>query len=88
MAGVHDYSKFVKRGYGRTTDQSSEDVRQGLLTRQEALKLIHALDGERPDALDKYLEITKLSEKEFHKILEGQRKGSAKKLPEFKEKKK
>ncbi len=85
MAGVHDYAKFIKRGFGRTTDQASEDVRQGLMTKDEAKKLIANLDGERPDALDYYLKITGFTEKEFHEILEGMREGSAKNLPKFKE---
>ena len=85
MAGVHDYAKFVKRGFGRTTDQTSEDVRQGLMTKAEAEKLITELDGERPDALDYYLKITGFTEKEFHEILEGMREGSAKNLPKYKD---
>lgn len=87
MAGVHDYSKFVKRGFGRTTDQTSEDIRQGLMTKAQAAKLIAELDGERPDALDKYLEITGFTEEEFHEIIEGFREGSAKNLPTYKERK-
>lgn len=83
MAGVHDYAKFVKRGFGRATDHASEDVRHGRMTREEAFRLIKELDGERPDALDEYLKITGLTENEFHEILEAQRKGSAKKLQSF-----
>ena len=37
MPGVHDYSKFIK-GYGRSTDFVSQDVRNGLMTREEAFK--------------------------------------------------
>ena len=29
MAGVHDYSNFIKRGIGRATVQASDDVRRG-----------------------------------------------------------
>ncbi len=29
MAGVHDYTKFLKRGFGRGTDHASADVRAG-----------------------------------------------------------
>ncbi len=83
MAGVHDYAKFVKRGFGRTTDQTSEDVRQGLMTKEEAAKLISELDGERPDALEYYLKITGLTEKEFHETLESLREGKAKELPKY-----
>jgi N-acetyl sugar amidotransferase len=66
MAGVHDYTKFMKRGFSRTTDHVSMDVRAGLLTREQGEELISKLDGKRPDALDFYLEITGLSEDEFN----------------------
>ncbi|MDD5436320.1 MAG: N-acetyl sugar amidotransferase, partial [Candidatus Omnitrophica bacterium] len=81
MAGVHDYSKFVKRGFGRGTDHASQDVRVGLLTREEGFELAKKHDTERPGALDEYLRITGYTEKEFEKILKGKREGKAKKLP-------
>lgn len=73
MAGVHDYTKFLKRGFGRGTDHVSADVRAGLLTRQEAFELAKQHDSERPDALDYYLEITGYTEDEFNSILAEQR---------------
>lgn len=69
MAGVHDYTKFVKRGFGRGTDHVSVDLRAGLLTRAEAFELAKKHDTQRPDALDFYLEITGYSEEEFNAIL-------------------
>ncbi|MBP9191529.1 MAG: N-acetyl sugar amidotransferase, partial [Ignavibacteria bacterium] len=32
MPGMHDYTNYLKRGYGRATYQASVDVRNGLLT--------------------------------------------------------
>lgn len=81
MPGVHDYSKWIKRGYGRGTDFASQDVRAGLMTRDEAFGVAKQVDSERPNALDYYLEITKYSEEEFENILRAQRQGAAKKLP-------
>jgi len=81
MAGVHDYAKFIKRGFGRTTDHATIDVRAGLLTREEGFELIKKYDSKRPKALDYYLEITGLTEDEFEKILKSQRTGKAKELP-------
>ena len=69
MAGVHDYTKFLKRGFGRGSDHASFDVRAGLLTREEGFDLARKHDVERPDALDYYLEITGLTEEEFEEIL-------------------
>lgn len=73
MAGVHDYTCYQKRGFGRSTWQASVDVRNGLLTRKEGFELIHKHDQERPDALDYYLNITGLSEVEFYEIMKSKR---------------
>lgn len=81
MAGVHDYSKFVKRGFGRATDHASMDVRAGLLTREEGFELAKKFDQERPEALDYYLEITGLTEEEFMRVLKEKRDQHGKKLP-------
>jgi len=83
MAGVHDYAKFVKRGFGRGTDHASADVRAGLLTREEAFELAKKADRERPEALDYYLQITGMSEQEFLETLQAKREGKARELPEL-----
>lgn len=69
MPGVHDFTCYLKRGFGRATWQASQDVRNGLLTREEGLELISKHDQERPGALDYYLKITGYSEEEFMKII-------------------
>jgi N-acetyl sugar amidotransferase len=73
MAGVHDYTKFLKRGFGRGTDHASVDVRAGLLTREEAFELAKKNDTERPAALDWYLQITGFSEDEFNSVMDQHR---------------
>jgi len=82
MAGVHDYSKFIKRGFGRATDHASIDVRSGLLTREEGMALIKQIDPIRPEALDYYLQITGLMEEEFIEVVKRHREGAAKSLPD------
>lgn len=81
MSGVHDYAKFVKRGFGRATDHVSQDVRAGLLTREEGFELIKQYDPKRPGELDYYLKITGWSEEEFMRVLKSQRTGKAQQLP-------
>lgn len=81
MSGVHDYAKFIKRGYGRGTDHASQDVRAGLLTREEGFKLAKKYDTERPPGLDYYLKITGVTEQEFERILKSKREGKMKDLP-------
>jgi N-acetyl sugar amidotransferase len=81
MAGVHDFAKFVKRGFGRASDHASQDVRAGLLTREEGFALAHSIESQRPPGLDYYLQITGMTEDEFLSTLEAQRKGKAAELP-------
>lgn len=66
MPGMHDFTCYLKRGFGRATWQASVDVRNGLLTRREGFELVKQHDQERPEALDYYLKITGLSEEEFY----------------------
>ena len=40
MHGMHDYTKYLKRGFGRATDHASQDVRAGIITREEGFDLI------------------------------------------------
>lgn len=68
MQGVRDYIKFIKRGYARTTHLTSIDIRNGRISRPEALKLVQEYEGQRPHALDLFLEYTGLSEVEFMEI--------------------
>ncbi|HVK55670.1 MAG TPA: N-acetyl sugar amidotransferase [Burkholderiales bacterium] len=81
MAGVHDYMKFVKRGFGRGTDHASQDVRAGLLTREEGFELAKKHDQERPGAMDMYVQITGIPEEEVIRTLKSLRQGKAKDLP-------
>lgn len=73
MAGVHDYTCYLKRGFGRSTWQTSIDVRNGLLTREEGFELIRKHDTQKPEALEYYLKITGLSEEEFNKVMKEKR---------------
>ena len=77
MAGVHDYTKFLKRGFGRGTDHASVDVRAGLLTREEAFELAKKHDTERPPALDWYLQLAGFTEEEFNTVIAQHRQGLA-----------
>jgi hypothetical protein len=81
MIGVHDYIKFIKRGFCRATDHASADVRAGLMTREEGFDIIKEVDPERPNGLDYYLETTGMSEEEFVRVCKSLRDGKAKKLP-------
>jgi hypothetical protein len=81
MPGVHDFTKFLKRGFGRATDHASADVRAGLLTREEGFALAAAHDPVRPKVLDYYLQITGMTEEQFMETMKEHRHEKIRHLP-------
>ena len=73
MPGMHDFTCYLKRGFGRATNQVCADVRSGILTREEGFQLINRIDPMRPEALDYFLKVTKMSEEEFYLTMSRQR---------------
>lgn len=73
QTGIHDYFKFLKFGFSRTTDIACLHVRRGRITRQDALEIVKARDGKFPwTYLDKplknILEPLDMSVEEFIKV--------------------
>lgn len=46
--GIHDYFKFLKFGFGRSTDIACLHVRRGRITRQDAIEMVKIHDGKFP----------------------------------------
>ena len=70
--GVHDYMKFIKFGYGRASDHASKDVRDGLMSREEAVQLVRRYDHVKPRRdLDRWLQYVDMTEAEFDRIADG-----------------
>lgn len=81
MAGVHDYAKFLKRGFGRATDHVTQDIRAGLMNREEGFDIIRKIDPKEPKSLQKYLKATGLTKDEFIRVCKSLRGEKAKDLP-------
>jgi len=60
---LHYYTTFIKFGIGRATYDSSQEIRNKHITREEGIKLVSRFDGEFPnkyiDEVLSYLEIDK-----------------------------
>lgn len=57
QTGIHDYYKYLKFGFGRTTDLACLHIRRGRVTRQDGLDAVKRLDGKFPwEYLGKSLE--------------------------------
>lgn len=67
IGGLHDYMKFIKFGFGRASDQLSIAVRNGKMTREEALvKLKESSEGQVPLKYSKdFIDFIGITEKEF-----------------------
>jgi N-acetyl sugar amidotransferase len=70
--GIHDYLKFIKIGYGRGTDHSMKDIRNGRMSRAEGVGMVRKYDHvkSRRD-LDRWLEYVGMSEEEFDHTCDG-----------------
>ncbi len=66
--GIQDYLKWLKRGMSRMTHLASIDIRNGRMTRDEALQMIEKYEGYRPASLDVFLQAIGMTDEEFHRI--------------------
>lgn len=72
LVGLHDYLKYVKYGFGRTTDHACIDIRNNRLSRAEAIKLVKEYDGKYPHfAVESFIEYSGLSKKEIDEVIDS-----------------
>jgi len=48
QTGIHDYQKFIKFGFGRTTDIASIYIRNGIISRDQGLEFVKKHEGKFP----------------------------------------
>ncbi len=69
--GVHDFLKFVKFGYGRTSDHASKDIRTGYMTREQGIEMVRKHDHVISKDLYHWLDYVGMSEDEFWATADG-----------------
>lgn len=70
----HYLTTFIKFGIGRCSYDASQEVRNGKITREEAVYLVKKYDAEFPSKyLKEFLEYIDTTEKEFHDVLDKHR---------------
>lgn len=70
MDGFHYYTSFIKFGLGRATMDTSQEIRNDLLDRDEGISLIKKYDGEFPKKyFDEILDYLSLSNDQFWKTI-------------------
>ena len=68
VVGIRDYLKYIKRGYGRTSQLSSIEIRQGSKTRDHAEEIVDRYEGKRPASLKRFLSFIGLTQEEFIEV--------------------
>jgi hypothetical protein len=68
---VNQMLKYIKFGFGKTTDQASEAVRLGMITRGEAVDLVNKYDGKCAHKyIKKFCDYLEIPEDSFWKVVE------------------
>jgi N-acetyl sugar amidotransferase len=65
--GVHDLMKFIKFGYGRASDHSGKDIRDGVMTREEGVKMVEKYDHVISSDLEYWCDYVNITKEEFFK---------------------
>ncbi len=69
---VHPWLKYPKFGHGNATDYASRFIRYGLMTRDEAIKVVEEHDGKLdPQCVRDFCDFCGYSETEFWKIVDS-----------------
>ncbi len=68
---IHSWLKYPKFGHASATDYAARMIRYGMLTRDEAIKLVEEKDGNLDSkSIDDFCEFLGYSKKEFYEIID------------------
>jgi hypothetical protein len=68
--GFHFYLAYIKFGIARATSDAAHEIRDGHLTREEGISLVHRYDGEFPKKYFKeFLEYLGIAEQDFWDVI-------------------
>lgn len=65
-AGIHDYIKFLKWGYGKVSDHAAREIRLKRLTREEGIALVRQYQNVVPRDLPGFLQWLDINASEFY----------------------
>jgi N-acetyl sugar amidotransferase len=73
---LHYYTTFIKFGIGRATYDSSQEIRNGKISREEGVALVRRYDAEFPSRyFAKILAYMEVNESRFWEVIDGARSG-------------
>jgi len=74
LDGFHFYLAYIKFGHGRCLSDAAHEIRDGHISREEAIALIKRYDGEFPKKYyQEFLEYCDITEQEFNAVIDSWR---------------
>lgn len=70
---VHDYTKFLKHGYGKVSDHASREIRLRRMTREQGIAMVEKYSSIPPKNLREFLKWIGMTENGFHYIMDQHR---------------
>lgn len=71
LVPLHQYMKYLKFGFGRTTQDVDIEIRRGAMTRDQAINLVKMYDNAYPEELiETYLAYYQMTKDEFDAVLD------------------
>ena len=71
LDGFHYYLAYIKFGHGRCISDAAHEIRDGHISREEAIALIKKYDGEFPKKYyQEFLEYCDITEQEFNDVID------------------
>lgn len=69
FVGFHDWLMYLKFGFGRATSHACIDIRNGRMTRDEAIDVVNSHEGSFPEEYyNEFLPFLNINEKEFNEV--------------------
>jgi N-acetyl sugar amidotransferase len=72
-AGLHDYIKFLKLGYGKVTDHATREIRLKRMTREEGIAMVKRYSEVVPADLDMFLDWVEMDKDSFLRCVSTRR---------------
>jgi hypothetical protein len=74
LDGFHYYLMYIKFGIGRATSDAAHEIRDGKISREEGVALVHRFDGEFPKKYyQTFLDYCRIGSDEFNAIIDSWR---------------
>jgi len=71
---LHFYTYYIKFGMGRATAASEQEIRAGVINRDEGISLVKRFDSEFPSKYyNDFLDYMQINEKEFNEVIDRSR---------------